>query len=144
MLETYFFGEPAALQRAGSIRTALLDPSRHLEDFHVADVAFMGPADVREHPWRRPDRSQHPKRYLSFLVDPADEERAFYKESVNGCRALATLDWAQVFCYEPLGITFARSLFHDLADALEIPTPFPGASHPLTSRRPTGTLRNVE
>jgi hypothetical protein len=144
MLEAYFFGESAALQRAGSTHPPLLDPSRHLEDFQAVDPAFLGPDNVRDHPWRRPDRGRHPKRYLSFLVDPADEERTSYKESLGGCRALATLDWAQVFRHEPPGLAFAHSLFDDLADVLAVPTPFPGASHPLTMRRPTGTLRNVE
>jgi hypothetical protein len=144
MLEAYFFGEPAALQRAGGTRPPLLDTSRHLEDFRAVDRAFLDPDDVRDHPWRRPDRGRHPKRYLSYLVDPSDEERATYKETKGGCGALATLDWPQVFHYQPPGIMFAHSLFEDLADALEAPDPFPGPSHPLTMRRPAGTLRNVE
>lgn len=143
MLETYFFGEPAALQRAGAMRAASLDRSNHLEDFLAADSAFLGPEDVREHPWRRPDRGRHPKRYLSFLIDPDDGGRTVYKESRDGVRALATLDWAQVFHFQPPGITFAYSLFGDLADALGVPNPFPGTCHTLTARRPAGTLRNV-
>jgi len=83
-------------------------------------------------------------RYLSFLVDPEDEERAVYRETGGGCQALATLDWAQVFRYSPPGIAFAHSLFEDLADALEVPNPFPGASHPLTSPKPGRLLRNLE
>lgn len=147
MLETYFFGEPAALERAGSTRPPILDPSHHLESFKSDDEQFLAYSDVpghRRHPWRRPDRRRHPKRYLGFLVDPTDEQRTVYTESVGGCRALATLDWAQVFRYSPPGITFARSLFEDLADALEVPNPFPGASHPLTSPRAGGLLRNLE
>ena len=58
-------------------------------------------------------------------------------------RALAALDWAQVFAYRPPGIAFAHSLFDDLADALGVESPFPGACHPLTARRSGGTLRNV-
>jgi hypothetical protein len=143
MLETYFFGESAALQRAGAMRPALLATSHHLEDFLAAEMAFLAPDDVREHSWRRPDRRHHPKRYLSFLVDPKDEELAAYKESRDGVRALETLDWAQVFRYAPQGIRFAHSLFDDLADALGVPDPFPGACHALTTRRPAGTLRNV-
>jgi hypothetical protein len=144
MLEAYFFGEPAALQRAGATRPASLDPSHHLEDFLAVDPTFLGPADGRrEHPWRRPDRDRHPKRYLSFLVDPDDDELTAYKESRDGVRALATLDWAQVFRFQPPGITFAYSLFDDLADALGVPNPFRGTCHSLTTRRPAGTLRNV-
>lgn len=143
MLETYFFGEPTSLERAGATRPAKLEPTRHLEDFLAADPEFMVPDEVREHPWRRPDRVRHPKRYLSFLVDPDDTERATYKESRDGVRALSTLDWGQVFTYQPPGIAFAHSLFDDLADALGVPNPFPGACHPLTTRRSEGTLRNL-
>jgi hypothetical protein len=146
MLETYFFGEPAALVRAGSTRSPILDPSRHLEDFRSDDEQFLAYPDVpghRAHPWRRPDRHRHPKRYLCFLVDPADEMRTVYKESIGGCRALASLDWAQVFRYAPPGIAFAHALFEDLADALDVPNPFPGTSHPLTRPKPGGLLRNL-
>lgn len=143
MLEAYLFGEPAALMRAGAVRPAQLDATHHLEDFLAADLEFMAPGDVREHPWRRPDRARHPKRYLSFLVDPDDAGRAAYKESRDGVRALSTLDWLQVFAYHPPGIGFARALFDDLADALGVPNPFPGACHPLTVRRSGGTLRNL-
>jgi hypothetical protein len=147
MLETYFFGEPAALERAGATRPPILDPSRHLEDFKSDDEQFLAYPDVAghlRHPWRRPDRRRHPKGYLSFLVDPTDEGQPTYKETVGGCRALATLDWAQVFRYSPPGIVFAHALFEDLADALGVPNPFPGASHPLTRPKPGGMLRNLE
>lgn len=143
MLEAYFFGEPTALQRAGATRAAALEPTHPLEDFLAADLEFMAPGELREHPWRRPDRARHPKRYVSFLVDPDDTEVVSYKESRDGVRALAALDWAQVFAYRPPGIAFAHSLFDDLADALGVESPFPGACHPLTARRSGGTLRNV-
>lgn len=143
MLEAYFFGEPAALERAGSTRRPILDPTRHLEDFQSDDEPFLAYTDVTDHPWRRPDRRRHPKRYLGFLVDPTDEERTVYKESVGGCRALATLDWAQVFRHAPPGLPFAHALFEDLADALGVPNPFPGTSHPLTSRKQGALLRNL-
>ncbi|HEX3473820.1 MAG TPA: hypothetical protein VHT91_02200 [Kofleriaceae bacterium] len=87
--------------------------------------------------------SRHPKRYLKFLIDPDDAGRAAYKESRDGVQALQTLDWAQVFAYEPPGIAFAHALFDDLADALGVENPFPGTCHPLTTRRSGGTLRNV-
>jgi hypothetical protein len=146
MLETYFFGEPAALERAGSTRAPILDPARHLEDFKSDDEQFLAYPDVpgrRFHPWRRPDRRRHPKRYLSFLVDPADEMQTVYKETVGGCRALATLDWTQVVRYSPPGIAFAHALFEDLANALGVADPFPGTSHPLTCPKADGTLRNL-
>lgn len=144
MLEAYFFGEAAALARAGATRPAILDPTRHLEQLRSVDVQFVAPPDVPRHPWRRPERAAHPKAYLSFLVDPDDQELVTYRETVGGCRALATLDWPQVFRHTPPGIEFAHALFEDLADALGAPNPFPGTSHPLTSRRAGGVLRNLE
>ena len=143
MLETYFFGEPAALERAGSIRSPILAPSRHLEQFMSVDLEFFRLPDVSGHRWRRLNRGAHPKAYLSFLVAPADQDLVVYRETVGGCRALATLDWAQVFRYAPPGIAFAHALFEDLADALEVPNPFPGTSHPLTRPKPGGLLRNL-
>lgn len=76
-------------------------------------------------------------------MDPDDTGRAVYRETVGGRAALATLDWTEVFRYEPHGLAFAHALFEDLADALGVPNPFPGASHPLTRPRAGGTLRNL-
>jgi hypothetical protein len=143
MVEAYFFGEPAALLRASATRPAELDATRHLEAFAAVDPAFLALPSVRGHPWRSEDRKHHPKHYLRFLNDPTDEEVDRYRETRHGRDALATLDWATVFAYEPTGITFARSLFDDLADALGIPSPFPGNCHPLTERRQNGVLRNL-
>jgi hypothetical protein len=144
MLEAYFFGEPAALVRAGARQPAILNPSHHLEDFLAdGDMAFITASEVRGHDWRTPDRFRHPKRYLKFLIDPNDAKLVSYKESRDGVQALETLGWAQVFAYQPPGIAFARSLFDDIADALRVPNPFPGECHRLTARRPYGTLRNL-
>lgn len=84
MLGAYFFGEATALKRAGAVREAVLQPERHLEDFEAIEPQFLTPTDVREHPWRRPERHRHPKRYLSYLVDPEDEEATTYKETSGG------------------------------------------------------------
>ena len=104
---------------------------------------FIAAGEARAHDWRTPDRFRHPKRYLKFLIDQDDARLVSYKESRDGVRALSTLDWAQVFAYQPPGIAFAHSLFDDLADALGVPNPFPGVCHPLTTRRSGGTLRNI-
>lgn len=143
MVEAYFFGEPAALVRAGATRREILDPTAHLEAFRAADPAFLALSDVRGHAWRSGDRAHHPKRYLRFLNDPGDDGVAAYRETRHGRDALATLDWAQVFAREPAGLAFAHSLFDDIADALGVATPFPGPCHPLTQRRPGGVLRNL-
>lgn len=142
MVEAYFFGELAALTRAGAEATPLLGEA-HLEDFLVGDMTFLAKSELPGHSWRRPDRGRHPKRYLSYLRDPRETGRHRYRETEDGVRALETLDWAQVFAYEPQGIAFAHALFEDLADALGVANPFPGTPHPLTRRRTGGTLRNV-
>ena len=143
MVETYFFGERDALTRAGAKQHAMLDAERHLEVFASVDPSFLALPSVQDHPWRSEDRKHHPKRYLRFLNDPTDDEIDRYRETKQGRDALATLDWAQVFAYQPTGIAFARSLFDDLADALGITSPFPGNCHPLTMRKPNGALRNL-
>jgi len=143
MVEAYFFGERNALIRAGAKQDAMLDAERHLEVFASVDPSFLALPSVRDHPWRSEDRRHHPKRYLRFLNDPTDAEIDRYQETRQGRAALAALDWAQVFAYEPTGIAFARSLFDDLADAIGIQSPFPGPCHPLTERRVNGALRNL-
>jgi hypothetical protein len=138
MLEAYFYGEPAALARAGAVQPASLDPTRPLEAFRTGDRLYLGAPDEPGHDWRTPDRAEHPKRYLRFLAEPGE-----YKETKGGCAALRELDWEQVFAYQPPGIAFARSLFDDIADALGVPSPFPGPVHELTARRAGGVLRNL-
>jgi hypothetical protein len=143
MVEAYFFGEPAALQRAGATRPALLDPSSHLEAFTVVDERYLSPPDEAGHSWRGNDRAAHPKRYLKFLNDPEGSQLRSYQETKHGRDALSSLDWEQVFAHPPAELAFARSLFDDLADAIGVETPFPGACHPLTQRRADGVLRNL-
>lgn len=144
MLEAYFFGEPAALQRAGAVRSPQLEPTRSLEQFLATDPDFLTPEDVRDHRWRQPQRAAHPKQYVNYLVDPSDSGERRYRETRHGASALATLDWHQVFHYEPAGTAFAAALFDDLADALGVRVPLRLATpHPLTARRSHGTLRNL-
>ena len=145
MLESYFYGEPEALERAGAKRPAILDGARSLEAFQSTDGAFLGFSDVQKHPWRKASRSSHPKAYLQFLCDPGDSgDRAIeYKETKHGRAALETLDWPRVFQRAPGGLAFAHSLFGDLADALGIASPFVGACHLLTTRKADGVLRNL-
>lgn len=136
MVEAYFFGEPAALERAGAKRDARLDPSaRDLEDFQTDDPDFLGPPDARGHAWQRPQRGRHPKCYLSFLCDPSGQSRRAYRETHEGREALRSLDWAAVL--EPTAhVRFARSFLKDLAEGLERPDiagRLNGLSHPITS-----------
>jgi hypothetical protein len=126
MLEAYFYGEPDALTRAGAKRDPILLPLP-LEDFTVGDNPYL----AEKLPLK------HPKRYLQFLSEGS------YKETQGGKTALATLDWAQVFAYQPPGLAFAHALFEDLADALGTTSPFPGPAHAATARCPDGVLRNL-
>jgi hypothetical protein len=128
MVEAYFYGEPAALTRAGATLPAILSPLP-LEDFATVDVPYLAATSPPDH--------KHPKRYLQFL------SAGNYKETREGKAALATLDWAQVFAHQPPGLAFAHALFEDIADALGTTSPFPGAAHPATACRSGGVLRNV-
>lgn len=126
MVESYFFGEPGALDRAGKVvdRPNLVDPSNSdLEQFTVSDPAYeavAGPlvATKKEAKgdWRRsPDqRPRHPKKYVQYLADPALDGQTRYREATTGRDALKTLDWAQVL-QQPRFTRLARSLFADLA-----------------------------
>ncbi len=140
MLEGYFYGEPAALVRAGARRNAVLS-EHQLENFQSGDVDYLTPANEPRHAWRSADHARHPKRYLRFL---AQEN---YRETRGGKDALAQLDWHQVFAHKPPGLAFARSLFDDLADALAVPCPFQGAAHPrdgeAAQQRPSQPLERI-
>lgn len=143
MVEAYFFGDPAALVRAGATRDPILDGAQHLERFAAADLPYLAPGEQRGHPWRTADRARHPKRYLKFLNDPEDRGLQTYKETKQGKAALQSLDWRRVFEREPPGLAFAHSLFDDLADAIGVASPFLGDCHPLTQRKQKGVLRNL-
>jgi hypothetical protein len=138
MVESYFYGEPASLKRAGARADEIISTTRTLEDFESMDLRYCAPPDERGHPWQTPDRARHPKRYLRFLALPDA-----YKETQGGCDALATLAWKRVFERQPSGLAYALALFDDIAEALEVPCPFPGAPHVETARRADGVLRNL-
>ena len=136
MVESYFYGEPAALRRAGARRAAVISNDKGLEDFETLDPEYLEPSDEPKHDWRTADRAFHPKRYLRFLAGE-------YKETSGGCSALATLAWQEVFERPPVGLPYALALFDDVAHALEVQTPFRGTAHPETAKRDGGVLRNL-
>jgi hypothetical protein len=147
MVEAYFFGEPAALERAGAIRPSTVDPSsKDLEDFMTEDSEFLSHPDTDGHPWAKPDRARHPKSYLKFLCDPTGKKSRAYQETKGGHEALRALDWSSVLAQKTY-VRFARALLVDLALALEqhqVAARFPGAPHPLTSQTKRGNvLRNL-
>ncbi|MCK8499270.1 hypothetical protein [Myxococcus fulvus] len=133
MVEAYFFGESQALVRAGARRASTVDPAaRDVEDFLTDDTSFLAVPDGKNY-WAKTDRKKHPKRYLQYLVEPEGTNEQPYRETEGGARALGDLDWARVLT-NPNHTSLARSLFADLADALDVDNPFPGPCHPLTSR----------
>lgn len=143
MLETYFFGEPAALRRAGATREPSLDATRDIEDFETTDAEYLAacPPVAGEGAQARPPPAwafwpaRHPKRYLQFLCDPSGSDPRAYQETKGGCEALRTLDWHAVLARRD-HVRFGRSFLLDLADALgrdDLVRLWQGASHPLTS-----------
>ncbi|WP_152622415.1 hypothetical protein [Archangium violaceum] len=151
LVEAYLFGEPAALARAGvASGVAVHRLGADLESFETDDPGFLPRAEKENAkkaalgaPWWREER--HPKRYLEFLVESSGA--LLYDETVNGVRALRTLDWILVASTSPL--LFARALFEDISDLLGIANPLgPGSCSPHTYpaknvRRETLMLRNL-
>jgi len=132
MLETYFFGDPAALQRAGTKQTPKLAAGVDLEAFEAIDSLFLSEPGAH---------AKHPKRYLAHLCQRDGNQ---YREAHQGAAALRDLDWSQVLA-ALLHVQFLRALIHDLADGLGVPPPFAGNCSPITFRlgHPNNTLRNL-
>ncbi len=136
MTEAYFFGEPAALQRAGASQAPQLPAGLDLEAFQTIDAPFLQLPNGQ--PGRiikdMPHRQRHPKSYLHYLCDPtlADKKRR-YRETKGGVAALTSLDWQQVLASPP-HCPFLHSFLDDLAYALNHPLAFvsQARTHPLT------------
>lgn len=141
MVEAYFFGEPAALDRAGRAleRTCLFGAeSCDVEDFAVDDPAYMQVAEAAndKRDWRhgRQQRPRHPKKYLQFLCDPAGDGKTTYRESRGGAEALKRLAWEQVL--RPGHVAYARALLADIAREV---APAPPVQAVLESTSPCAT-----
>ena len=136
MVEAYFYGEAPALQRAGARRPSKVDAlNLDVEDFTTSDTDFLSAPDGKTY-WAKPNRQKHPKHYLEYLCDPEgtpESSTHAYRETAGGAQALRTLDWSGSFSLDTRA-RLARSMFADLASALEAENPFPGACHPLTSK----------
>ncbi len=147
MVEAYFFGEPAALERVGAKRPARFDPlAADVERFATDDPDFLAPADGKHPAWAKLGRARHPKHYVRFLCDPEGSDPRAYRETRHGHEALRSLDWP--FVLAPAAhARFARSFLTDLAEALDrrdVAALFPGERHALTSRSARdNVLRNV-
>jgi hypothetical protein len=142
MVETYFFGEAAALERARANRAPnRFDVARDLEDFEVDDPDYLAPAPATA-PWKAEPRHRHPKNYVRYLCNPTGTQLRAYRETHEGLDALRVLDWTAVLRHETHA-AFARALVDDIADALNVPSPCPGACSTLTARKGDGLLRNI-
>lgn len=151
LAEAYFFGEQAALVRAGvAAHVPVRRVGPDVETFETDDPGFLPRAHQKnaqmaaiDKGWWREER--HPKRYLEFLVD---QSGGLYDETTGGARALETLDWQAVAAIADT-VSFARALFEDLSDRLEIQNPLgAGTLSPCTYparavRRERLLLRNL-
>ncbi len=127
MTEAYFFGDAAALRRAGASRPHQLPPDLDLERFRTIDPEFLALPPGTNQISDMPGREFHPKDYLRYLCDStlADRRRR-YKETHNGVAALGSLDWSQVLGPSP-HCPFLHAFLDDLAEALNSPLPFVNA-----------------
>jgi hypothetical protein len=136
MVESYLFGEPAALTRAGAIRPSLFDAATNdVESFIVADVDYQD-CVLGECASRAPEKMMHPKRYLRHLTGHA------YKETRGGAEALAGLAWDGIL-EKGAHARFARSLIADIAAQLDVPNPCKGGCASETELKARGLLRNA-
>ena len=150
MPESYFFGDPLALKRAGAMQSPILLDKSDVEKFEAADPIWLPTCHAanQKHAasgrywWRQ---ELHPKEYLAHLVGRDDP--VGYSETVHGAAALASLDWPNV--PKVVGdATFARALFQDIADWFYMESPMPGqisnVFYPdMGVRRDTLLIRNM-
>ncbi|MER2560602.1 MAG: hypothetical protein ABTQ32_07790 [Myxococcaceae bacterium] len=149
MVEAYFFGDLAALGRAGARSQSKFDAgSTDVEHFSVLDERFTGPPDTTDKDdWARGGalRHRHPKRYLKFLSGNGSPGDSTYRESKHGAAALQTLNWPLVASNARF-VQSARALVADIADWAGVENPLPGVERDLTSRHallPERVLRNA-
>jgi hypothetical protein len=147
MTEAYFFGEPAALNRAGATRDAQLPPDLDLEQFRTTDTDFLAFPAGTDRIADMPDRERHPKSYLHYLCDPTlSDRKRRYRETRGGANALRMLDWEQVLTETP-HCPFLHALLDDLGYALNQPLPFVDPQHAAAQTRYPGPqqplLRNI-
>lgn len=150
MVESYFFGDPAALHLAGARHPPLL-VVRDPEGFESCDPKWLPqcaqenahPDRQRLKPWWRHEK--HPKHYLQHLCDRAG---AVYDEGLSGMVALTALKWVDV-PGEPAAAPILRCLFEDLSEWFGIENPLgPGTTSPIlypppSTRPEQRILRNL-
>jgi hypothetical protein len=129
MTEAYFFGDDAALRRAGVSRPHQLPADLDLEHFRTIDQEFLalpvGTGEIAD----MPDREFHPKCYLRYRCDPTlMDKRKRYRETGQGVAALRELDWSDVLGPSP-HCPFLHAFLDDLGEALNSPLPFASSAH---------------
>lgn len=151
LAEAYFFGEDAAVSRAGvAAGTVVHRVGADVESFATDDPEFRLRAEQKNREMRALGRDwwreeRHPKHYLEFLVERSG---GLYLETEGGVRALEILDWPAMGRIEA-PMAFARALFEDVSEALGIdnplgPRPTNACTYPARHvRRDTLTLRNL-
>lgn len=150
MVEAYFFGDPAALARAGANRPSRFDAVHcDVEAFQVVDEGFTAPPDSDDkRDWCRggAQRAFHPKRYLKYLSGDGAPGSWSYREAKEGKSALESLAWSEV-TGQPTFTRSVRALIEDLADFCGAASPAgPGELVDATGRgaqRAERTLRNI-
>lgn len=133
MVESYFFGDPQALIRAGvSAQTQPQLANTDVEDFLTVDP---------DPSWQR-----HPKRYLTHLITSTQRSTG-YRPTRNGVAAFKDLDWRAATLANPQATLFARSLFEDLCDwfdtVCQTPTRTPNPLGPGETARETYPHKSV-
>lgn len=151
MVESYFFGDPAALRRSGvhdDVTPILVHPT-DVEEFESADSTWLPTchAENRRHrdrsPWWR--HESHPKHYIEHLTRTG---QATYDETQQGRDALLSLSWQQV-PKVPEDTPLMGSLFQDVADWFLVESPLAsGGTNPCfypsrSMRRDNLLLRNL-
>ncbi len=129
MTEAYFYGEPAALRRAGAIAAPQLPDGLDLERFYAVDASFWWLPPRTARIADMPRRFRHPKSCLHYLCDPTlADNRTRYRETQGGVAALRTLDWANVVSAPP-HCPFLHALLDDLTQALNSPLSYVNRAH---------------
>jgi hypothetical protein len=158
MIESYFFGDPTSLTRAGAKRLAKVASHVDWERFQTTDDEYLALPDgvwrdsrnkpVLPHHHQEPHfRRWHPKAYLRYLCDPSLTIPKAYRETHEGVEALRELDWKRVVATSVAKCPFLCALLDDLAWTLDQPldwiTPAQTAELTRLKSDPNRILRNI-